>query len=410
MQPIQLDATTPKASAWASYFTLSNIVIFAALLRLLAAMMLPLPDLPDAHAYRTAAAELLQTGQMQNHIYMPLYPLLVALSGAGVGQLLMDGLFSLLLLVVLHELALELFASQVIARLTAFAAAVYPFFIFYALSGLTEISFTLCLCSAFLLLYRQCYLQASVLLVLGILIRPTLDLIAPLLIFIFAVVVHQRSLRSGLVRLLIYMALYNLMLLPWWLHNYHKYGEFVRLDCGFGHVLYAGNNPGNVSGVGVNKGRASDDVDYSRFDQVRDPVARDQAKVDAAINYIKQHPARFAKLAWVKFTRFWRLWPYAPEYQRFSYIALSLASFGIALVLCLYFLATQLALHWRRLLPILLFASYLTAIHMVTIGSMRYRFPLEPFILLFAAAGLDQLWWRYCTEVKGQVVSSHRLG
>jgi hypothetical protein len=35
-----------------------------------------------------------------------------------------------------------------------------------------------------------------------------------------------------------------------------------------------------------------------------------------------------------------------------------------------------------------LFIAYTTAIHMVTIGSLRYRFPMEPFLAILAALPL----------------------
>jgi hypothetical protein len=38
-------------------------------------------------------------------------------------------------------------------------------------------------------------------------------------------------------------------------------------------------------------------------------------------------------------------------------------------------------------LPLLLFIGYLTAVHMVMAGSIRYRLPLEPLLIVLAAAG-----------------------
>ena len=38
---------------------------------------------------------------------------------------------------------------------------------------------------------------------------------------------------------------------PWWLHNYHYYGTFVRLNVAGGENFYAGNNPRNKTGGGL---------------------------------------------------------------------------------------------------------------------------------------------------------------
>ena len=46
---------------------------------------------------------------------------------------------------------------------------------------------------------------------------------------------------------------------------------------------------------------------------------------------------------------------------------------------------------WRDTILIWLFVFYYTSLHMVTIGSLRYRLPLEPLLLALAAAGLSVL-------------------
>ena len=40
--------------------------------------------------------------------------------------------------------------------------------------------------------------------------------------------------------------------------------------------------------------------------------------------------------------------------------------------------------------PLLLFIGYLTAVHMIMVGSIRYRLPLEPFLIVFAAAAFTR--------------------
>ena len=56
------------------------------------------------------------------------------------------------------------------------------------------------------------------------------------------------------------------------------------------------------------------------------------------------------------------------------------------LALALWFLARRLARDWRRLSPILIFTAFLTAVHMVVVASIRFRFPIEPFLIVLAAA------------------------
>ena len=66
-------------------------------------------------------------------------------------------------------------------------------------------------------------------------------------------------------------------------------------------------------------------------------------------------------------------------------------SFGPILVLALIS-ASSLRKLFRTLLPVYLLFAYLTAVHVVTIASLRYRLPLEPFLILLAAKQLSDLY------------------
>ena len=133
------------------------------------------------------------------------------------------------------------------------------------------------------------------------------------------------------------------------------------------------------------------DFDEKPFDGITDPVARDRAMWNAGVSYVAENPRRFLKLAWLKFQRFWRPWPYAQDYATPLYVVVSLASFLPVLILTVIYLAIW---GWReriQIAPILAWGAYLTLIHMIFISSLRYRLPLEPFMILFAAVALMRL-------------------
>jgi len=50
---------------------------------------------------------------------------------------------------------------------------------------------------------------------------------------------------------------------------------------------------------------------------------------------------------------------------------------------------------WRRtaraLLPIYLLIGYFTLVHVVTIASLRYRLPIEPFLIVMAAYPIGRM-------------------
>ncbi|SDG52699.1 hypothetical protein [Roseospirillum parvum] len=376
------------------------ILALGLVLRLAVLVLLPDQGFPDTAAYVADGRALVETGLVQTHTYMPLYSLVAFGLGGGVFLHLFDIVLSLATIWLVRELALALAShggtippqtARLGANLAALAWAAWPHALFYAVSGLTETSFTFLLCLVFLLWTRERYLWGSLAAVASILIRPTGELAYPILLAAFILVVHRRSwgllLRQGLVLGLIYVTLMT----PWWIHNHEKYGTFVRLNLGGSLVLYSGANPANTSGGGVNtdNGR-SDDVDYSPFIGITDPVERDRAMTQAAVQFIHDHPGRWLTLSGKKFVRFWRLWPYAKQYTAPHIIAASLLSYGLALVGAIAFLVVGGRRHWRPLTPMLLFTGYLTAVHMATIGSIRYRFPLEPFLVVLA--GLAVAW------------------
>lgn len=52
-------------------------------------------------------------------------------------------------------------------------------------------------------------------------------------------------------------------------------------------------------------------------------------------------------------------------------------------------------MYLRRLAPVFALFGYLTLIYMVTIGSIRYRFPLEPFLIIYAGYFLTDVIKKY---------------
>jgi 4-amino-4-deoxy-L-arabinose transferase-like glycosyltransferase len=381
-------ATADVRPQRASLAAVAAILAVAALVRIAAAIVLPdqAAALADIEAYRESAQSLVAKWRMVDPTQMPLYPLLIALAGAGFGQLAADIALSVATVWLIYALTLELFADRVAALASSAIAACYLPFVFFAVVGLSETLFIVLMLGAFLAWYRGSFLMAAVTSVLAVLTRPVFDLAAPLLIVAFALLVHRLSIAETAKRLVAYAAVYVALMAPWWLHNHRLYGSFVRLNPNLGLNLYAGNNPLNRTG-GAARG-----VDYDRtsFDTIADPVARDRAMRDAAIAYIIEDPGRFLSMAWIKFTRMWRAWPSHESYSSPLIVAASVLSFVPVLLLA----AIGLALSRRgvrRLAPILLFGLGYTLLHMALVGTIRYRLPLEAFLICFSGVAISAL-------------------
>jgi 4-amino-4-deoxy-L-arabinose transferase-like glycosyltransferase len=360
------------------------ILLFSFILRLLCMWLYPEQNFPDANAYKAIGKEIFAGNTITNNIYMPLYPILTYLTGGSFFQILMDIFLSVLIVWLIYLVSFAIFDNRPAAILSSFVAAAYPHFIFYSISGLSEIFFTFLLLLSFLFFYRKRFFLAIIVSILAVLVRPTFDLINPILVILFIGIVHELGWKKISQYTLIYFISYVVIMSPWWMHQYQKYGDFVRLNLGDGIVLYSGNNPLNTSGGGVGRENGLSDMDLSRFSHIKNPIERNQLMKKEALDYIMNNPGRFIELAGTKFIRFWRLWPYTEHYQQWYIILASLLSYGTMLTLSIGYIIRNSRRYFRKITPILSLSIYLTLVHMATIGSLRYRLPLEPFLIIFA--------------------------
>ncbi|MBM3527018.1 MAG: glycosyltransferase family 39 protein [Alphaproteobacteria bacterium] len=376
------------------------ILIAAAAVRLAMAPVVAskLGYLPDVLSYRTIAEELLASGRITNHAAMPGYPIVVLLSGGGgLGQLLADVALSVLSVWCVARMARDLTGDALSGLVAAAIWAVYPMSIFYAVVGLTETLFVTLVLLGFYGYQRAHYSWGSVAMVAAILTRPAVELLAPILVLCFALLVHRQSVGRALRHLGLLAAIYVALMSPWWWHNYQLYGQFVRLNLGGGLVLYSGNHPGNRDGGGVDVS-----IDVPGYYEAKGPMERDRLLRDAAWRFIAESPRRFAELAGLKFVRLWKPWPHAADYSGSAMATVAAASYLPVLALAVAGAIGGARRHWRQLVPIALFIGFLTAVHMVTIGSLRYRFPMEPFLVIVAAAPAAWLLRRMARLVGGR--------
>jgi hypothetical protein len=363
---------------------MTAVLLIATAARLVFLSVLPdqSANAPDAAGYRLAAHNILQHQLIAIPNGMPGYPLLIAATGGiRILQTAVDILLSVATVWLIGRIVFEITKDNVATLAASVMWAVYPPAMFYAVVGVSETLFVFLLLLGFFFLYRASFWAGSTALVLAILTRPQVELIAPVLVLVFGLVVHRRGVRRSLFDLAGFAVVYLVLMSPWWAHNYARYGSFVRLNAGAGYVLYSGNNPLNQSGGGV-----GGDVDYSAFSNITDPLARDQALQRAAFDYIRENLGRFVEMAGQKFLRLWRPWPYAQAYASPLFVIGVAISFVPVLALGIGGLVWGAGRYGRFYLPMVLFILYTTAVHMITIGSLRYRFPMEPMLVAFAGA------------------------
>lgn len=171
---------------------------------------------------------------------------------------------------------------------------------------------------------------------------------------------------------------------PWVLRNARVTGRLVVTTLWAGPSLYDGLNP---------QATGESDMQFIETDGLYQTLSEydaDRHYKQAAIDFARQHPLRAIELGFIKFARFWNPFPNASQFGSLA-TRLGLAVWSVPLMLT----AALGAWFARRNLPLLVLSLgpvlFLTAVHVVFIGSVRYRLPAEYPLLVCSAIGLQRL-------------------
>ncbi|MEM9986439.1 MAG: hypothetical protein AAF804_15200 [Bacteroidota bacterium] len=340
----------------------------------------------DDEVYWQAGQDLWHSGMIGSHKVMPGLPLLNGLFGFP-GIVYFNIFLSSLTVGLVFMWAKEVLTSGRLARWTACLVAVSPGLLYFSNHAYTESSFTFLLVLGLWALRRKHMWLASISLVLSVLVRPTLDLVNPLLILMAAWAWYGETGPKLALRLGQYALVYILLLFPWWLHQHEKYGTWVRLHLGGGEVMYHGQ----VNLPQLTSLHDAAVYDLSPFEGMEDPHLRNQAMIDSVFQHWQSHPFNLPKAAGLNGIKFWLGTPEV-FYGPFAYLAGLWQHAGFLLLLLAGIFCPEL--RKRTWWPLWLLLAYFTAIHALLHGMPRYRLPLEPIIWTLVLAGWgDKLGW-----------------
>ncbi len=432
-------------------YILSIIMIISFLLKILAINIFNLPNFVDSQAYIKAGYEILNYFEIEKNIVMPFYSIIAFYNEKFFNFYFFNIIFSTANIYLIFLITKKIFLNKNIAVISAILMAIYPFNIFYAVTGFSETFFLFLLLLGFYFLYNKKILPSAIFFSLSILCRPLGELIYPIIFLYFFALIYNYKIKLIFINLLKYLIVYILIMSPWWYHNYLKYGEFVRLNLGFGLTLYAGNNPLNKTGGGViideddlrkfperfskvlkdydfeefkgksgfelkvdyvdengdvetfelgyGENKIDPDLGYSlgevrRTKGTKAALLRERHFKNAALSYIKNNPLKFIENMFVKFKRFWNL---APQTQEFSGNFFKFVSV-LTMLLLYFFSISGLILNKNfknfKLGPLFIFLLYVNLIHMITISSIRYRFIVEWILIILASYSVNYFYVR----------------
>ncbi|MFH1742802.1 MAG: glycosyltransferase family 39 protein [bacterium] len=363
-------------------------------------------DLGDQLRYLSEAENLLDHGTFATSMDKgptafdgPVYavflvPFLALFRGnPGVSVAAVQSVVSLLTAWMLAQIAWLITRRVWAARIALLWWCVYPFAVFYSAYILSETLYTAGIVASVWCAYlfsRDLRLRTALLfgLVLGLtsLTRPTIN---PCIPFLFLAVLafrwdeRRRTLKGLVISGLVLAA----VLIPWIARNYTVFGRILPGSSQVGRMLYLANNPGNQTGYVV----IPRDADPPGQDLYENELEYNDRLGDLAKEFIRENPGRFLWLCGMRVCRFW--WP-VPVYEKFSSPLLLIGSFFTFMPLFAAALwgVVLLRREWRILLPILgvILATYL--LHLVFGVSMRYRFPIEPLLIIPASYSLSLLF------------------
>jgi 4-amino-4-deoxy-L-arabinose transferase-like glycosyltransferase len=192
---------------------------------------------------------------------------------------------------------------------------------------------------------------------------------------------HRKWLAQWFVAAVVIVA----ALLPWWVRNHEVLGRTVIATTRLGPTLYDGVRP-----------EATGESDM-RFEQELAPGTNGMSEVEYDAYYkskawaaIWADPGRIARLAAGKAARLWSPTPHAAMAQGRLYYWTSLAAFVVMVAGALVGLAVLARGRGWAIALLLVPVVWVTLVHLVLPGSIRYRAPVEP--LLFVLAGAAVAW------------------
>ena len=200
-----------------------------------------------------------------------------------------------------------------------------------------------------------------------------------------------------------------LVVAPWSVRNTLRYDHFLMIDTNPGNVLYKNWNvlPPENHDVGLfgkwDENRANYDGELPMRPRSTEEniAARNSAEVKAAIGFVLTHPGLFLSQCWARTQALFNPSSFLirriregksvelPPFWREALVWLTLLSLGGILMFSVLGMTTVTPT-LRGLLPLLLLLGC-TVLCVAILSTSRYRFPMLPFLIMFAIEGVRRL-------------------
>lgn len=240
------------------------------------------------------------------------------------------------------------------------------------------------------------------------LMRPSWLLFTPLAVAASMAFAARRGRQLGIGAALMFGLIATMT--PWWIRNYRVTGRFVPTTLQLGASLYDGWRPDADGASDIMQFAPRFYSELKREDKQRlEPpedvfeYRLDRRMRDAAIEWARTHPTRVVQLMGIKFLRMWNIWPNDSELN--SPLVRLMVAIGYVPILVLGLVGVY-RVGVRRWDAALCFlpAVYMTCLHMVFVGSIRYRQPVMIPVIVLAAAMMARWFGRSDSTADRRVI------
>ena len=345
-------------------------------------------SLAEGKSYRQEGGDLGEAflkGERDTYSRPPFYPLFIAWIYRlfGIGNLKAVYLFQVLLgaLVcsLVYAMTKPLFGKRA-AFLAAVLTAVNPSLASSSSRLLTESLFTFCLVAAFFFLQRKtkaALIFAGIFLSLTVLTKG----VALFLPFTVAGIFIARNRWEGVSQGAILIGVCFLTIVPLVIRNYREYHTLIPVSTQGGYAFYNSYHPekGKIFGTNVKDERTL------FADRLGSETEKSNYLFQKTLEDIRKNPLSTLRLELLKFLYFW---------VPFDWEILGRGRYHLiyGFIFPFFILGMAWAEKDRLLLAVPVF--YFLAMALIFYGSPRFRLPVEPFIIIFGAFGLLEVFRR----------------
>jgi 4-amino-4-deoxy-L-arabinose transferase-like glycosyltransferase len=184
-------------------------------------------------------------------------------------------------------------------------------------------------------------------------------------------------------------------LTPWEIRNYRTFGHFIFVRGDFGEQLRMGNGPGARGTWMIDLIPSRNELEFAKYASMGEVAYAAEQKREA-VQFIKEKPRRFLVLCVKRFMYYWGGNPRSPIWQpktleNIFAITTAIAGFG-GLIRSI---RKRIPGAWLFFWLILLYPP----VYYVTFPNIRYRQPIEPYIVVMGTSVIMTAFRKRTAEV-----------